>query len=79
MPALPCLADPSGIQELKDWLVASAVQQHAATTAAQAAAAAAAKPFLFSIDHCFLLKGQGTILTGTVLQVGVANRSRLAC
>jgi len=24
-------------------------------------------PFLFSIDHCFQIKGQGTILTGTVL------------
>ena len=24
-------------------------------------------PFLFSIDHCFGIKGQGTVLTGTVL------------
>ncbi|CAL8462357.1 g1890 [Coccomyxa elongata] len=24
-------------------------------------------PFLFSADHCFLVKGQGTVLTGTVL------------
>jgi selenocysteine-specific elongation factor len=24
-------------------------------------------PFLFSIDHCFQIKGQGTVLTGTVL------------
>jgi selenocysteine-specific elongation factor len=28
------------------------------------------KPFLFAIDHCFPIKGQGTVLTGTVLQVG---------
>jgi translation elongation factor EF-Tu-like GTPase len=24
-------------------------------------------PFLFSVDHCFALRGQGTVLTGTVL------------
>lgn len=62
-------AAPTGIQELQDWLVAAAVQQHADQAAAQAAAAAAARPFLFVVDHCFPLKGQGTILTGTVLQV----------
>lgn len=28
-------------------------------------------PFLFSVDHCFALKGQGTVLTGTALS-GVA-------
>ncbi|KAK6643404.1 hypothetical protein RUM43_004909 [Polyplax serrata] len=28
----------------------------------------AEKPFLFAVDHCFALKGKGTILTGTVLQ-----------
>ena len=27
------------------------------------------KPFLFAVDHCFGIKGQGTVLTGTVLQV----------
>ncbi len=26
-------------------------------------------PFLFAIDHCFAIRGQGTVLTGTVLQV----------
>jgi selenocysteine-specific elongation factor len=25
-------------------------------------------PFLMAIDHCFAIKGQGTVLTGTVLQ-----------
>ena len=25
------------------------------------------QPFLFAIDHCFPIKGQGTVLTGTVL------------
>lgn len=27
-------------------------------------------PLLFAIDHCFPIKGQGTVMTGTVLQVG---------
>lgn len=25
-------------------------------------------PFLFAVDHCFTIKGQGTIMTGTVLE-----------
>jgi selenocysteine-specific elongation factor len=25
------------------------------------------QPFMFSIDHCFQIKGQGTVMTGTVL------------
>ena len=25
-------------------------------------------PFIFSADHCFVIKGQGTVLTGTVLK-----------
>ncbi|MEW5314412.1 MAG: hypothetical protein WDW38_005913 [Sanguina aurantia] len=29
-------------------------------------------PFLFAVDHCFPIKGQGTVLTGTVLQGMVA-------
>lgn len=28
--------------------------------------------FLFSVDHCFSLKGQGTVMTGTVLRGSVA-------
>jgi len=24
-------------------------------------------PFIFSVDHCFSIKGQGTVMTGTVL------------
>ena len=27
----------------------------------------AAKDFLFAIDHCFQIKGKGTVVTGTVL------------
>ncbi|KAH9361257.1 hypothetical protein HPB48_006819 [Haemaphysalis longicornis] len=29
-------------------------------------------PLVLSVDHCFLVKGQGTVLTGTVLQGAVA-------
>lgn len=29
-------------------------------------------PLVLSVDHCFLVKGQGTVLTGTVLQGSVA-------
>ena len=25
-------------------------------------------PFVFAVDHCFPIKGQGTVMTGTVLQ-----------
>ena len=25
-------------------------------------------PLLFAVDHCFAIKGQGTVMTGTVLQ-----------
>ncbi len=32
-------------------------------------------PFIFSADHCFVIKGQGTVLTGTVLkgQAGIGD------
>lgn len=26
------------------------------------------KPAMFSVDHCFSIRGQGTVLTGTLLQ-----------
>ncbi|ESN95480.1 hypothetical protein HELRODRAFT_102529 [Helobdella robusta] len=29
-------------------------------------------PLLFSIDHCFLIKGQGTVMTGTMLSGSIA-------
>lgn len=34
----------------------------------QLPAAASAAPFLCAVDHCFAVRGQGTVLTGTVLQ-----------
>ena len=29
-------------------------------------------PFVFSVDHCFPIRGQGTVMTGTVLNGSVA-------
>ena len=31
-----------------------------------------AKPFVFAVDHCFSIRGQGTVMTGTVLQGSVS-------
>ena len=28
-------------------------------------------PFVFSVDHCFSIRGQGTIMTGTILSGSV--------
>lgn len=29
-------------------------------------------PFIFAVDHCFALRGQGTVMTGTVISGSVA-------
>ncbi|GFO12241.1 selenocysteine-specific elongation factor [Plakobranchus ocellatus] len=29
-------------------------------------------PFVFSVDHCFLIRGQGTVMTGTVLSGSIS-------
>ena len=29
-------------------------------------------PFIFSVDHCFSIRGQGTVMTGTALSGGVS-------
>ena len=29
-------------------------------------------PFMFSVDHCFSIRGQGTVMTGTVLSGSVS-------
>eukprot|EP00775_Hariotina_reticulata_P012357 gene12357-12491_t len=56
---------PQGVQEVKDWLTNSVVCEQQAPGCTTASST---RPFLFAIDHCFPLKGQGTIMTGTVLQ-----------
>jgi selenocysteine-specific translation elongation factor len=50
---------PQGLQELTEALLQMVPSQPRA----------AEGPFLFAIDHCFPIKGQGTVLTGTCLQV----------
>lgn len=32
----------------------------------------ASGPFVFSVDHCFPIRGQGTVMTGTVLSGSVS-------
>jgi selenocysteine-specific elongation factor len=74
-------AGAEGVSELvaamRDTLVVPAREDKAALTLAAATAPGAGdesdkskpsrKPFYFAIDHCFPIKGQGTVLTGTVL------------
>ncbi|KIZ07588.1 Selenocysteine-specific elongation factor [Monoraphidium neglectum] len=55
-------AGAEGIEELKGALLGMAAPR----------AAAAGAPLLFAVDHCFAIRGQGTVLTGTVLQGGVS-------
>ena len=48
---------PQGIQEVIQEIVKRVPAQPAPATG----------PFKFSLDHCFAIRGQGTVLTGTVL------------
>jgi selenocysteine-specific elongation factor len=54
-------AAAQGIEELRSTLLRMAAPRVADGSA----------PFLFAVDHCFAIKGQGTVLTGTVLQGAV--------
>ncbi|KAI3436710.1 hypothetical protein D9Q98_006125 [Chlorella vulgaris] len=77
-------ADPVGVRQLVDTLL-ERVQLRAEGdgssrgSGGQPGAAASSQqqqqlqqqPFLFYIDHCFAIKGQGTVLTGTVMRGGV--------
>ncbi|XP_057295904.1 selenocysteine-specific elongation factor-like [Hydractinia symbiolongicarpus] len=51
-----------GIQNLIDCLKEHAYVPNRKTTG----------PFMFSVDHCFSIRGQGTVLTGTVLSGSVS-------
>merc|ERR1712137_548419 len=69
--ANPASGNPSGIEELKETILNMItalpkiqrlkLQANPSTEADQDAS------FRFSIDHCFSVRGQGTVLTGTVL------------
>nr|ADI46882.1 SelEFf [Volvox carteri f. nagariensis] len=58
------LADnpPLGVEDLKAALVAMVPP----------APRLVSGPFLFAVDHCFPIKGQGSVLSGTVLQGSIA-------
>ena len=36
-------------------------------------------PFIYSVDHCFSIKGQGTVMTGTVLSGAVQINDVSSC
>ncbi|XP_076316455.1 eukaryotic translation elongation factor, selenocysteine-specific isoform X1 [Tachypleus tridentatus] len=54
--------EPVGIQDLVDNLIKQAYVPHRKSDG----------PLLFSVDHCFSIKGQGTVMTGTVIQGSVS-------
>ncbi|XP_014669065.1 PREDICTED: selenocysteine-specific elongation factor-like [Priapulus caudatus] len=65
-PGGPDAATPAeGVDELVALLRRSAHRPARASTAA-------AGPFVFAVDHCFAMRGQGTVMTGTVLRGAVA-------
>eukprot|EP01116_Phalansterium_solitarium_P022500 TRINITY_DN7450_c0_g1_i1.p1 TRINITY_DN7450_c0_g1~~TRINITY_DN7450_c0_g1_i1.p1 ORF type:complete len:536 (-),score=121.64 TRINITY_DN7450_c0_g1_i1:6-1613(-) len=53
---------PVGLSELVRTLLA---------TAALPERTSAERPFVFAVDHCFAIKGQGSVMTGTVLSGSV--------
>lgn len=55
--------DAGGISRLKSALVSRIDQD---ITAARDRSSS--EPFLMAVDHCFTIKGQGTVVTGTVLR-----------
>lgn len=68
-------APPVGIDQLTTHLVNivrhDATTQRLAPVATGPAPASMTKDLLMLVDHCFPIKGQGTVLTGTVLQGAV--------
>jgi selenocysteine-specific elongation factor len=52
-------AAPIGVQDIKDFLL---------NEAPRPARAHKKDPLLFAVDHCFTVKGKGTVATGTVLR-----------
>eukprot|EP00667_Euglena_gracilis_P006424 EG_transcript_6473 len=63
--ANPAAGPPVGLPEL-----VSRLQER--THPPNASGAAAYDQFLLYVDHCFAIRGQGTVLTGTVLQGAIA-------
>ena len=56
------LTEPLGMKEMSALLTAQAYVPKRNNSG----------PFLFAVDHCFSVRGQGTVMTGTVLQGSIA-------
>ncbi|CAF2038917.1 unnamed protein product [Rotaria magnacalcarata] len=61
-PIIPC----SAVSSLNLNELVSTLQQHVYIPRRSATG-----PFIFSVDHCFSIRGQGTVMTGTVLSGSV--------
>ncbi|XP_066553728.1 selenocysteine-specific elongation factor isoform X2 [Amia ocellicauda] len=61
-PEAPDSEQPQGVPELIELLKAHTYLPHRD----------ASGPFLMAVDHCFSIRGQGTVMTGTVLQGAVS-------
>ncbi|PSC71534.1 Selenocysteine-specific elongation factor [Micractinium conductrix] len=62
-------AAPIGVEQLVGTLLSRVrLRPGAASAAGTAGGGSAQEPFLFYIDHCFAIRGQGTVLTGTVMR-----------
>nr|XP_015203752.1 PREDICTED: selenocysteine-specific elongation factor isoform X2 [Lepisosteus oculatus] len=61
-PEAPDTELPQGVPELIELLKAQAYLPHRDPSG----------PFLMAVDHCFSIRGQGTVMTGTVLQGAVS-------
>lgn len=64
-------AEKGGLEDLKQTLLDSVVlrapkEPISTKSTTKQATPTTKQPFLFFIDHCFAIKGQGTVLTGTV-------------
>lgn len=57
-------AAPVGVQQLVETLLQRLRLQQGAELACSGDAGSTPKSFLFYIDHCFAIKGQGTVMTG---------------
>ncbi|MBN3326451.1 SELB factor, partial [Atractosteus spatula] len=62
-PEAPETELPQGVPELIELLKAQAYLPHRDPSG----------PFLMAVDHCFSIRGQGTVMTGTVLQGAVSD------
>ena len=66
--AAVCSCEPIGVAELKAALFKVAAADESIV---EKRVAGAQEPFLMAVDHCFTVKGQGTVVTGTVLRGAV--------